>query len=236
MTDTECNEMERNVPDQGWGAGPRWSRAFVATAALVIAVLLGGAGGLFLAGSTGDPRSAPTAVDVGFAQDMAAHHRQGVEMARVALRGSSDPEIRQIAFDIAATQTEQMGRMRGWLALWSKPMRPTGDRMSWMSSSGADSMRAVTANATSMPGMADSTELDRLRSLSGTKLDTYFLQLMIRHHQGGGPMMRAAIERARVGAVRNLAEQMLTAQTAEATTMTRMLTERGAAPLPEPSR
>lgn len=232
MTDTEHNETQRDVPDQERGAGPRWSRAVVATAALMIAVLLGGTGGLFLAGSTGQRPTEPSAVDVGFAQDMAAHHRQGVEMARVALRGSSDPEIRQIAFDIASTQTEQMGRMRGWLALWSTPMRPTGDRMSWMSRS----LGAVTANARSMPGMASSAELDRLRSLSGEKLDTYFLQLMIRHHQGGGSMMRAAIDGARIGAVRNLAQQMLTAQTAEATTMTRMLAERGAAPLPKPSR
>ncbi len=231
MTDAERENTEdgSSLPERG--ARPRWSMVLVVTVAVVVAALLGGAGGLFLAGSAGHEMSPPSAVDVGFAQDMAAHHRQGVEMARVALQRSTDPEIRQIAFDIASTQTEQMGRMRGWLALWSTPMWPTGDRMSWMNSS----MAHVTSSATSMPGMASNVELERLRALSGAKLETYFLQLMVRHHQGGASMMRAAIERAEIGAVRNLAQQMLTAQTAEVASMKQMLTERGATPLPKPS-
>ena len=87
-----------------------------------------------------------------------------------------------------------------------------------------------------MPGMATVAEIERLRTLSGTDLDVYFLQLMIRHHQGGEPMMLAAIDGAAVGEVTNLAEQMLDAQTAEINTMTAMLNERGAEPLAPPGR
>ncbi|WP_017975691.1 DUF305 domain-containing protein [Actinopolyspora halophila] len=202
--------------------------------ALMAAALLGATGGLFLAGPFGERSQEPGPVEVGFAQDMAAHHRQGVEMANVALQRTTNPEIRQIAFDITSTQTEQMGRMRGWLALWSKPMRPTGDRMSWMSDSKSPSNEDVTSNAASMPGMASGAELDRLRSLSGAQMETYFLRLMIRHHQGGAPMMRTVIERAEFGAVRNLAQQMLIAQTTEVESMKQMLAERDAAPLPGP--
>ena len=41
------------------------------------------------------------------------------------------------------------------------------------------------ADGAVMPGMATEAELAQLRSLSGTAFDVMFLQLMIRHHQGG---------------------------------------------------
>ncbi len=214
---------------------PRWLVAVVAVAALLASALLGATGGLLLAGSVREESPAPSAVDVGFAQDMAVHHQQGVQMASVARERSMDPQIRQLAFDIERTQTEQMGRMRGWLGLWSKPMQPSGQHMAWMSGFGDSGRQHSPAGGDAvMPGMATSEELDRLNSLTGPELDTYFLQLMIRHHQGGSPMMREAIPRASIGEIRNLARQMLTAQSAEVDVMKRMLAERGATPLPAP--
>ena len=62
---------------------------------------------------------------------MAAHHLQGVEMANLVADHSEDPAVRGLAFDIATTQTNQVGRMQGWLALWG--YSPTGgDQMAWM--------------------------------------------------------------------------------------------------------
>jgi uncharacterized protein (DUF305 family) len=31
---------------------------------------------------------------------------------------TSDPELRQLAYDIQSTQAGQIGRMQGWLELW----------------------------------------------------------------------------------------------------------------------
>ena len=47
-----------------------------------------------------------------------------------------------MAFDIASTQNNQVGRMQGWLALWG--CRPTGGTpMSWMGARhGRDDMAA----------------------------------------------------------------------------------------------
>ncbi|MGH3861917.1 DUF305 domain-containing protein [Actinokineospora sp.] len=39
-----------------------------------------------------------------------------------------------------------------------------------------------------MPGMATRDEIARLRTLTGTELDVYFPQLMLRHQRGGLPM------------------------------------------------
>lgn len=211
---------------------PRWLTIILASAVLAAAVLLGAAGGLLLAGSSNDRSEAPSAVDIGFAQDMSVHHQQGVTMASWAREHSRDLAIRQLAFDIETGQTEQIGRMHGWLGLWSQPMQPTGSPMPWMDNAGH---REHGGSQAAMPGMATSDELARLRSLSGRELDVLFLQLMIRHHQGGAAMMREGSQRASVGEVRNLANGMLTAQTAEVDVMTTMLAERGSAPLPTPN-
>src|SRR3712207_9201648 len=66
---------------------------------------------------------------------MSRHHLQGVEMANLVPERSTDPEVRQLAFDIAETQQNQVGRMQGWLALWGLP--PTGGgTMAWVGSGG----------------------------------------------------------------------------------------------------
>lgn len=83
-----------------------------------------------------------------------------------------------------------------------------------------------------MPGMATNSEIARLQGLRGTESDIYFLQLMIRHHQGGQPMMEYASAHATNPVVRNFADKMVQTQSAEISVMTQMLAERGAAPLP----
>ncbi|MFC7339886.1 DUF305 domain-containing protein [Saccharopolyspora griseoalba] len=205
------------------------------SSAVVAAALLGAASTLLLVGEGDDQR--PNAVDVGFAQDMTAHHQQGVAMATLARERSRAPGIRQLAFDIEHVQTEQMGRMRAWLGLWSQPISPVGEHMGWMAGPGHEHGRATghRADVPAMPGMATTRELEHLRSLSRHEFDAYFLQLMIRHHQGGAPMMRAAAERAAVGEVRNLSARMLDSQTAEVELMKNMLAQRGSAPLPSPN-
>jgi uncharacterized protein (DUF305 family) len=85
-----------------------------------------------------------------------------------------------------------------------------------------------------MPGMAGQDDLARLRTATGRDLDVVFLQLMLRHHQGGMPMMQRASTDASVDAVRALAQSMVTSQQSEVSAMTAMLAARGAAPLPAP--
>jgi uncharacterized protein (DUF305 family) len=194
-------------------------------------VLLGGGAAVAL-GIGRDAAATPTAdsVDAGFARDMGRHHLQGVEMANLALERSNDPEVRQLAFDISATQTNQTGRMQGWLSLWGVP--PTGgDTTAWMGAAGHTGHD--TADGL-MPGMATEDELAELRGLTGTAFDVDFLRLMIRHHQGGREMAEYAADSATVPAVATLAGTIAETQAAEVTTMERMLTARGGTPLPAP--
>jgi uncharacterized protein (DUF305 family) len=197
-------------------------------------VLLGG--GLAVALGIGRDAEAPStdSVDAGFARDMSRHHLQGVEMANVALERSDDPEVRSLAFDISSIQTNQAGRMEGWLSLWG--LRPSGGEvMAWMSDDGGHAGHSMDmGEETLMPGMATEEELAALRQLAGTPFDVEFLRLMIRHHQGGLGMAEYAAGHADVAAVRRLARTIADTQTAETTTMTDLLTERGGTPLPAP--
>ena len=195
-------------------------------------VLLGG--GLAVAlgiGRTETPTSG--SVDAGFSRDMANHHLQGVEMANLALALSQDDAVRGLAFDISATQTNQAGRMQGWLSLWGIPLTG-GEPMAWMSAGGHSGHDMDMGTGGLMPGMATEEELAGLRGLSGPAFDVEFLRLMIRHHQGGKDMAEYAAEHADIQVVRDLAGTIAESQSAETSLMVGMLTERGGTPLPEP--
>ena len=213
-------------------------------AALAVGFLLG-----FLARiPLGDSQAAPAAdsVDVGFSQDMTVHHNQAIELATIALTESSDQRVKNLAYDILTTQQNQVGQMQGWLALWDRAPLPAGAYMTWMGEDGehahdghdghdghgSDGHGSDDVGTGPMPGMASSQDLTDLRAASGPELDVLFLQLMLRHHEGGLPMMEYGAEHAEVATVRTLAQTMVDTQTSESQLMTSMLAERGAQPLP----
>ncbi|MYR06104.1 DUF305 domain-containing protein [Gordonia sp. SID5947] len=200
---------------------------------------------------------------VGFAQDMIRHHEQGVEMSTIELENGTDPQVRSMAFDILTAQSNEIGQMQSWLTRWGYPLINPDPPMTWMghemaagaptsppavghdhdhgdhadhdmSSMPPGSMRPAGTDVAPMPGMATMAEMDRLRSLRGTAADVYFLQLMLRHHQGGLPMMEYAADPATVSEdyVRNLATAMKQTQDKEIAVIEQMLAERGATPLP----
>jgi uncharacterized protein (DUF305 family) len=217
--------------------GPRrWLTAVLVT--VIAAGLLAVGGGLaVLLGVGRTEQPAADSVDAGFARDMSRHHLQAVEMADLATTRSTDPDVLRLAFDIASTQTNQVGRMQGWLTLWDLPLT-SGETMAWMgptamSDHDMSAMSAMSDGAV-MPGMATEAELTQLRSLSGTPFDVMFLQLMIRHHQGGLVMAQYGQQHATEAVVRGLARSIAETQTAETTTMAEMLRSRGGSPLPPP--
>lgn len=205
----------------------------------VALIAIGGAGAVILGiGSTENPTA--DSVDAGFARDMSNHHREAVLMAGLARDRSTDPEVALMAYDIETVQLSQVGLMQGWLQLWGLS-QSAGEPMSWMSdSSGMTGMTGMAGidmsgfGSALMPGMATSAELDELRAAQGQDFDVLFLQLMIRHHQGGSAMANYAAQHAEVDSVRTLARSIAETQDAEIQTLTDMLTARGGTPLPAP--
>jgi uncharacterized protein (DUF305 family) len=214
---------------------PRWVRPFLVVA-VVVGLLLLGAAGAFLSGVAGSPSSGtPEAgsVDVGFAQDMSMHHQQAVQMASWERDHTTDPVLAQLSSDIEATQTSQIGRMQGWLELWDAAALPiAGQHMAWMTGPGHGHSGAAAGGVSSMPGMASSAELAALRAATGRELDVLFLQLMLRHHEGGAAMLEYGAQNASVPQVRNLAAQMHSSQSSESDYLRQLLAERGGQPLP----
>jgi uncharacterized protein (DUF305 family) len=212
-------------------------------AAAMVAVLLVGAavGMLITTAADGGAEAAPStdSVDVGFAQDMRVHHLQAVTMAGIERDRSSDQTMRNLAFDIESTQLAQSSEMSGWLTVWEQPNLPDvgAGHMAWMSEGGTHAHSdghggSTTGTVQRMPGMATQDELNLLRTLSGSALDVYFLQLMLRHHEGGKEMAEYAAEHAAKGYVRNLADKIVKSQGAESKQMKTLLAQRGAQPLP----
>ncbi len=225
-------------------ASGRWLRVVLASAAVLAVLLLGAALGTSLQLISGtSAQSQGGTVDIGFAQDMSVHHRQAVLMAGLARDRSTDPAIRLLAFDIETNQLQQIGQMQGWLSLWNASALPNGRPMTWMT--GAESMPGMSgmahgdgssgaAGVTTMPGMASPADLAQLQAASGAQFDLLFLQLMLRHHQGGAPMAHYAEQHGETVQLRNLADKMVVSQGAESEYMTKLITERGAQPLPPP--
>ncbi|WP_327140005.1 DUF305 domain-containing protein [Nocardia sp. NBC_01327] len=217
--------------------GTRWVRAAGLAA---LAVLLCVSGMLLRPFIIPDTQSAPPILnptEIGFTQDMMAHHEQALIIVQ-RLDPAADPTIRRLAQQISDSQRMEIGTMLGWLRLANAS--PTDPHpMSWMRSTGMPGgtdhsamtmTTAATAGAT-MPGMATLAELDALSAARGAAAETLFLQLMLRHHRGGVAMAQAADKQVASGPVKETARAMITAQSQEAGIMTLLLAQRGAQPL-----
>ncbi|CAM3981327.1 DUF305 domain-containing protein [Kibdelosporangium persicum] len=223
---------------------PSGQRILIFSAAALAILLVGAAIGMLITLAVTDQTAAnpgPDSVDVGFAQDMTTHHLQAVTMASWARDHTEDPTIKTLAFDIEGTQKAQVGMMAGYLDIWGQPeSRPPGRQaMSWMSTnaSGAHQHGSMPDHpgmqpGQLMPGMASQDELVQLRKKTGKDLDVYFLQLMIRHHEGGLSMAQYGQEHVQLAPLRNLARTIVTSQNGEVQYMKSLLAERGAQPLP----
>lgn len=194
----------------------------VLLACLVVAAVL-----LLVIGRDAAPTDA--SAEAGFARDMSVHHAQAVEMSFVARDGSKDEALRRLAYDIIVTQTAQRGMFSGWLQQWGLDQSSERPPMAWMAGHGHGASAAASA---AMPGMASEEELGRLREATGRDQEVLFLQLMIRHHEGGVQMSRGLLRLSDRDEVATTARHIVDGQTGEIKLMTEMLRQRGAQPLP----
>jgi uncharacterized protein (DUF305 family) len=225
-------DMAADAESPAAGVAPapdRTLRRVLVTIIAVAALVLAGCAGWLLRGdSSSASMPAPGSVDAGFAQDMTVHHIQAVTMAGYERDNTRDPQLRVLAFDIETSQQFQVGQMSGWLDSWGLS-RNNPHPMLWM---GAEHAEHVVNGL--MPGMATPDQMTELANARGKALDVLFLQLMIRHHQGGLPMAQYAVQHASEPYVRTLAGQVISAQTSEIVQMEQLLRQRGGTPLEKP--
>ncbi|MFR9779084.1 DUF305 domain-containing protein [Micromonospora sp. MS34] len=194
----------------GTGRAPARYGLLALTAAVVVGLLLGYAGGLLTPTFT---RPGDNSAEAGFARDMTTHHAQAVEMGLMAFDQGADPEVRQIGGDIATGQQGEIGTMQTWLRSWK--LDPTGTQppMAWMPG-GTDLVKDGL-----MPGMATPDEMAKLRAAEGREFDVLFLQLMIRHHLGGVHMIEGILDEGHDDDVLAVAQVMKNTQQTDLTNL-----------------
>lgn len=217
---------------------PHWRTATIVLTALLL--LVGSGWALAWVGNRGVP--AQSGPEVGFARDMFVHHEQAVAMSFLVRQRTDDPEVSQLALDIAQGQATQQGRMLAWLDD-SGVGAPTSSyqSMAWMSApdvtggthggehSVAPSPPVGVDPMVAAMGMATDAELSELGRRTGRDAEVLFLQLMYRHHRGGLDMAEAFLDRSDEPALSRLAEVVVTTQEREMTIITDLLDKRGAA-------
>ena len=158
--------------------------------------------------SSSDSMSDFNDADVTFATDMIPHHRQAVEMAKLAGTRAQSQKVKDLAMQIMNAQGPEIQTMSGWLTTWGKPVP---EDMSGMDMSG------------SMPGMMSNADMEKLKSATGADFDRMFLTMMIAHHQGAIEMAKTEVANGMNADAIALAKQIEKAQAAEITTMQGLL-------------
>ncbi|MFD3375052.1 MULTISPECIES: DUF305 domain-containing protein [unclassified Streptomyces] len=149
--------------------------------------------------------------DVDFSKEMIQHHRQAVDMAELAADRASSQEVKDLAAKVKGAQDPEIKTMSGWLTSWGE------DVPEEMSGAMDHDM------ASAMPGMMSGTDMDKLEKASGAEFDTMFLTMMVEHHEGAVEMAETEKADGEYGPATKLADDVVTAQTAEIKQMNKML-------------
>ncbi|HEY8561292.1 MAG TPA: DUF305 domain-containing protein [Pyrinomonadaceae bacterium] len=148
-----------------------------------------------------DRNAAAQAYDLQFIDTMTHHHEGAIEMSELALRNSSNEELKKFARKIIGDQRSEINRMKIWRAKWFNG-KPSAVNME-------------------MPGMADSMkmmttgEMQKMEAATGAEFDRLFLEMMTAHHEGALVMAKDAAQKAERAELKTLAAEIVKAQEAE---------------------
>lgn len=178
--------------------GPSW----IATIAVVVAALFVGAGAWVGIRAFADR---PNASDIGFSDDMTAHHFQALSMSWRYIERGTDPVLLSTAKEIVYGQSGEIQRMQEMISGWNAEVSDD-IAMEWM---------GMSVPQDQQPGMASDADMERLSKLSGRELDDLWSSLMIKHHGGGVHMARAALDSANNSVIRSIADRTVRVQQME---------------------
>lgn len=145
--------------------------------------------------------------DATFSHNMITHHREAIEMAKLAPSRAQNPEVRTLAARIEAAQQPEIDTMSGWLKSWgiAMPSDMAGMDMG------------------SMPGKMSEADMAKLGAAKDAEFDKMFLTMMIAHHEGAITMARTEVSAGSNAEAKALAQKVIDDQTAEIAEMRKML-------------
>ncbi len=171
-------------------------------AVLITLVVLAVGGGLILAGQKAEPAQAKER-DQAFLQSMVPHHESAISMAQVAKERATVPEIKQLANDIVGAQEKELAQMR--------TIHQRLFNAALTSDEGAHDKLELSADEAGMNHGAESTT--KLRTAN--PFDSAFIDEMTPHHEGAVRMAKAVLETTEDAEIRQLAQDIVSAQEAE---------------------
>jgi uncharacterized protein (DUF305 family) len=147
-------------------------------------------------------------IDKNFIEQMIPHHESAIEMAKLAQQKASRPEIKTLAGDIIASQSDEIIRMRYWYERWygiEVPKQDTANKMTSM--------------------MHNANDIDKLRG--AVDFDKAFLEEMIPHHQMAVMMASMLDNATNRQEMKTLAKDIIAAQSKEIDAMRNWQTQWG---------
>lgn len=134
-------------------------------------------------------------IDRAYLDGMIVHHMSAVDMAQVALTQAKTPYVQSLAQSIITSQKAEISRMRALVTrLRASAIKPVSLGLS-----------------ESEMGM----DHDASHLVAADPFDVVFVDMMIPHHQGAITMSNVVLAKGTSVAVRQLAKQIITAQTRE---------------------
>jgi uncharacterized protein (DUF305 family) len=235
----DLDEVTTGAGATGASSGRRLRLVLAAAVAMLLVLGVGVAVGRLTSSAPVVPGT--NSVEAGFARDMQVHHEQAVEMSFLLRDRSTSDDVRTIAYDIAATQSQQAGQMYAWLEVWGVPQAPSQPTMTWMTqptldgqlsghehgAAASDSPAPSHVPGEPMPGLATPAQMAELRAADGADAERLYLTLMIDHHLGGIEMAEAVLARSDDPQVDAFATGMIMTQQSDVDAMRAMLALRG---------
>lgn len=102
----------------------------------------------------------PNEDDKRFVDQLIPHHHLGMRLLDEAVLKSQDVRLRRLVFEMGSYHSDELHTLEQWSEQWGL--------------SGVDEF----------PGSLSEAELQHLSTLTSAAHDTYWLELMIRHHEG----------------------------------------------------
>lgn len=162
--------------------------------------------------STAGKPSAGThnAADITFASRMIPHHAQAIQMSDLLLgKPDIDAKVTQLAKRVKSEQTPEITQMSGWLRGWGQNPSPT-------------SMGGM-AGMDHGDGTMSRADMDLLAKATGKDAAKRYLTGMVAHHKGALMMAKTELSQGQNPDAKKLAQDIITAQQAEITQMTKLL-------------
>lgn len=147
------------------------------------------------------------ATDVMFVQMMLPHHRQGIQIVRMAKDREPREEVRILAAAIDTTQSDEVDMMMGWLRAWQQPETPADPHAH-------DAHGGVPE--TSLAAIA------ALQKATGADFDRRFLDMMIAHQDDAIQLARMELATGLDPGTKDFARRVDQSRTAEIKQMLRL--------------